>query len=302
MCRGDQENTKRELGAGANVPKYIVFHCSDTSYAISKSQFNQINNYHRDERGFPRSSLGFYVGYHKLVTAGKVYTARLDSDEGAHCNQVRDGLSMNFQSLGICLGFDGDVEMPTLADAIMVRDEIWKWQDLYNIPTTHIFFHRDFAKDKSCPGRLITREWLENLLRREKVAIPTPPPAPVAPPKFTIDIGMLQWLITFLRARGIIVGSQEFSSNNFMNTSSLWLLRLKSFGISLGGMVGTALLGVLFSDQFAALVQEYTGTAFLGTIITLALAELGKHIRNKVVIGRAIRKFGSVSRGDIQLL
>jgi hypothetical protein len=285
-----------------NTPKYIIVHCSDTSYAISKSQFNQINNYHRDERGFPRSSLGFYVGYHKLITGGKVYQARLDSDEGAHCNQVRNGMSMNFQSLGICIGFDGDIEMPTLADAIMMRDEVWAWQDKYNIPTTNILFHRDFAKDKTCPGSLITREWLENLLRRTKVAIPTPPPAPVipAPPAtFTIDIPMLKWLITFLRERGIIIGS---INTNQMDTSSLWLLRLKSFGISFGGMIGTAILGVIFSDQFAALVQEYTGTAFFGTIITLVLAELGKHFRNKIVIGRAQRRFGSVSRGDVQLL
>jgi hypothetical protein len=149
-----------------NNPKYIIFHTSDVSYGISNNQYFSINTYHRDVRQFPVSSLGIYVGYHRLITGGKNIQCRLDTDEGAHCNQVKDGVSMNFQSLGVCIGFDGDVEYPTQADAIMLRDQIWAWQEKYNIPIDRVLFHRDFATNKTCPGKLITRDWLYQLLKK----------------------------------------------------------------------------------------------------------------------------------------
>lgn len=179
----------------SNNPKYILVHCSDVSYRISTSQFKSINDYHRDVRGFPMSVDGNYVGYHRLITGGKNIETRHDNEVGAHCNQVKDGLSMNFQSLGVCIGFDGDVEMPTQADAVMLRDQIWAWQDKYKIPTERVLFHRDFAKDKTCPGKLITRAWLEQLIRRV-------PKIPMD--ELVIDRSMVMKLIELLRKYGII--------------------------------------------------------------------------------------------------
>lgn len=183
-----------------NNPKYIIVHCSDVSYKISTDQLKSINVYHRDVRGFPVSSLGYYVGYHRLITGGKNTQCRLDSDEGAHCNQVKDGLSMNFQSLGVCIGFDGDEEMPSPFDTKVLQDQIWRWQDQYKISNDRVYFHRDFATNKTCPGSLITREWLDRLLIREPEAAIEPKP-PVEP---MVDLGMVMRLIAWLRKNGII--------------------------------------------------------------------------------------------------
>lgn len=149
-----------------NQPKYIIFHCSDVSQTEVKNQLNSINNYHRDVRLFPVSSLGYYVGYHRLITDGKNYKCREDFEEGAHCNNVVNGLSMNFQSLGVCVGFDGDIEMPTTEHTKLLQQQIWEWQDKYKISDENVKFHRDYATAKTCPGRLITREWLDELLKR----------------------------------------------------------------------------------------------------------------------------------------
>lgn len=149
-----------------NKPKYILIHTTDVSVKTLYDQFKSVNTYHRDVRDFPISSLGYFVGYHRLITGGKNYKCREDSDVGAHCNQVVDGLSMNFQSCGVCVGFDGDIEpVPTWAYPLLQK-QVWDWQDKYKIPNERVKFHRDYATGKTCPGSLITKAWLANLLAR----------------------------------------------------------------------------------------------------------------------------------------
>lgn len=154
-----------------NTPKAIVIHCSDVSEKAVFNQLNSINTYHRDTREFPKSSLGYFVGYHYLITGNMVYQCRLDTDEGAHCNQVVNGLSMNFQSIGVCWAGDGDVEYPSSTHYKLLQETVWKIQDTYNIPNTSVYFHRFFQPAKSCPGSLITSTWLSALLERPKVAV-----------------------------------------------------------------------------------------------------------------------------------
>lgn len=137
---------------------------------------------------FPVSSLGYYVGYHYLFTGDKEYQCRADTDEGAHCNQGFDGIrvyeagtydktkisTMNHQSIGLCLGFDGDIEYPSAIQYELLQKRVWQLQDKYNISNDNVYFHRYFAKNKTCPGSLITQAWLDTLLRRP-IVVPLPP-------------------------------------------------------------------------------------------------------------------------------
>lgn len=149
-----------------NKPNRIIVHCSDISEKVAYDQFNSINAYHRDERGFPKSSLGLYIGYHVLITGGKNYKCKEDIDIGAHCNQTINGLTINLQSLGICWGGDGDVEYPSSEHYRLLQAQIWAWQDKYNIPNDRVEFHRKWATAKTCPGSLLNNEWLKQLLTR----------------------------------------------------------------------------------------------------------------------------------------
>jgi hypothetical protein len=152
-----------------NNPKIIVIHNSAVSYKDSYDQLKAINDYHKKghpQAPFPISSLGYYVGYHHLITGGKNYKCRLDSDEGAHCNSQYKGMSVNFQSLGICVGFNGDIEMPPDWAYKLLQEQIWDWQDTYNISNDKVFFHRDFTDQKTCPGNLLSKMWLEQMLKR----------------------------------------------------------------------------------------------------------------------------------------
>lgn len=158
-----------------NNPRYIVIHCSDVPEKTQWDQFASINTYHRDSRGFPRSSLGFYVGYHYLITGGKEYVCKRDFEEGAHCNQLQDGVSMNFQSIGVCVGFDGDVELPSKVHMDLLKGRVRLLQMQYGISNDRIKFHRDFQPAKTCPGVLFTRRYYD-----EYDGI-----KPVSPPQFT---------------------------------------------------------------------------------------------------------------------
>ncbi len=284
---------------GLNIPKYILVHCSDTPYSVSKDQYKSINLYHKDERGFPVSKSGQYVGYHSLITGGKNYRPREDDEIGAHCNQEYDGVNifptgsgiaqtMNLQSLGVCIGFDGDVEYPTQDDAVMLRDQIWAWQDKYGIATKDVRFHRDFATNKTCPGSLITRAWLEQLIRRV-------PKVPVA--ELTVDKSMVLWLITLLRKYGIIKTYGSITNNNQNMQTSLIMLRIKSIAWNLASLVGMTIVSALLSDDFVskllAFVQQNTGTSIWGAVILFIIPEIVKHYRNKYVLGKAQKMFGS---------
>lgn len=181
-----------------NNPRYIVIHCTDVSYRTAYNQFNSVNIYHRDVRDFPISSHGYYVGYHVLITGDTLYECRKDTDEGAHCNQRVNGISMNFQSLGVCVGFDGDIEMPTPRQYELLQRQVWAWQDKYKIPNENVKFHRVYATDKTCPGSLITDAWLKDLLKR---------PAPVVEKPEDSKCAALEKII--IEQKGIIANLQE---------------------------------------------------------------------------------------------
>lgn len=148
-----------------NVPKFVVIHTTDYSYRLLSDQFLACNGWHKD-RDFPLSSLNYYIGYHRLITGDKNYQARFDTEIGAHCNQQENGLSVNFQSLGIAVGFDGDIEQMTGIQYDLLQKQVWEWQDQYLIPNENVRFHRYWARDKTCPGSLITQQWLKDLLVR----------------------------------------------------------------------------------------------------------------------------------------
>ena len=154
-----------------NKPKYIVVHSTDVSFTKNGNQFNAVNNYHQSQ-DFPLSRLGYYVGYHRLITGGTNYHCKHDTEIGAHTNQLENGISINKQSLGVCVGFDGDVEYPRIEDYNLLQKQIWSWQDLYAISNQDVKFHRDFNTSKTCPGSLLGNEWLTNLLRRTPYSKP----------------------------------------------------------------------------------------------------------------------------------
>ena len=149
----------------SNKPRWITVHCTAASHQTAPQQFFAVNRYHKD-RGFPLSSLGYYGGYHILIERdGTELRYREDWEIGAHCNDIQDGLSMNMQSLGVCLAGNFDIEFPTPAQIETLRKRLVKWTQGYpEISYAKILPHRNWSKLKTCYGANLASDWARKLV------------------------------------------------------------------------------------------------------------------------------------------
>ena len=133
-----------------NKPDKIIVH--HTAVSRTYPQFSEVDRYHKS-REFPRSSLGYYIGYHVLIERdGIVRYPRAISDEGAHCK------GQNFTSIGIALAGNFDAEHPSAKQVDKLGITITRLMKLYKIPITRIYPHRRF-RPTSCYGKLLSDKW-----------------------------------------------------------------------------------------------------------------------------------------------
>lgn len=129
-----------------NKPQFIIVHHSASSR--DHTNIDQINAWHK-ARGFPQSSLGYYVGYHYVIFPdGKVFQARNDLEIGAHA-KTADG--MNFKSIGICLAGNYETEELTIGNLDALKNLTDRLCMKYAIPHINIRGHRDVSQT-ACPG------------------------------------------------------------------------------------------------------------------------------------------------------
>lgn len=138
-----------------NTPRQIIVHHS--AAVAPTPQFDAIEEWHT-ARDFPKSSLGYHVGYHYVIEKdGTVRKARLDTDEGAHAKGA------NFHSIGICLVGDFDVEWPTDAQITALGALIETKQKEHNLPVDAIYPHRHVSPT-GCYGSRLPDDWGRQVL------------------------------------------------------------------------------------------------------------------------------------------
>lgn len=139
----------------SNKVEYIIIHHTVTPHYLSAEQTaTSIDPIHK-QRGFSKSSLGLYVGYHYIIDKdGKVKQCRADSDEGCHTREQ----GMNFKSLGISLigNFENDKLIGKQLQALM--DLIAQKVTQYKVPREKVSYHSKF-KATFCPGKDTTRQF-----------------------------------------------------------------------------------------------------------------------------------------------
>ena len=145
---------------GINTPDKIIVHHSTS--LIAMHQAHLIDGWH-EKRDFPKSQLGFFIGYHYVIEKdGTVLQARLVTEGGAHT------VGQNFSSIGICLAGNFDIELPTVAQerslAALIDDEIGRW----HLDSAAIYPHRAFAK-KDCYGTRLSNDWARDVFLRNKI-------------------------------------------------------------------------------------------------------------------------------------
>lgn len=109
------------------------------------------------------------IGYHFGVElVGKRYEALVGRPltmHGAHCYQQ----GMNSKAIGICCVGNYDmIKPPQEMLAVLGYRLIMPLMKIYNIPTSNVVFHREYAEYKSCPGAMFNKthfvRWLEDML------------------------------------------------------------------------------------------------------------------------------------------
>ena len=133
-----------------NTPQKVIVHHSGVS--SSSPQLYAINRYHAnhpDLGPFPKSVLGWYVGYHWIIERDGTKTkTRDDYEDGVHT------IGWNNKSIAICLAGNFDIEAPTVQQLATLRDLI----GAYKLPYS---FHRENQEGRTCPGRYLTREAID---------------------------------------------------------------------------------------------------------------------------------------------
>lgn len=142
------------------IPRRIIWHHS--ADASPEHQFAKIDAYHRKQR-FPKSTLGYYVGYHYVIESdGSVKQARTPTEIGAHDKDE------NVNSIGICLAGDFTRTQPTEKQAAAAALLTAQLCSIFKIPITRIEPHR-WDDDTQCPGLALADDWLvTQYLKRHK--------------------------------------------------------------------------------------------------------------------------------------
>lgn len=126
--------------------KRIIHHSATSKFTT----FASINNYHKKLWNF-KSSLGYYAGYHYVIThTGKLIQARAETEAGAHA------IGFN-NDIGICLIGNFETGKPTRAQL--------KTLSALLSGVTEIFGHKELSATL-CPGKNL-QAWIDTYKKLE---------------------------------------------------------------------------------------------------------------------------------------
>lgn len=143
------KKTWHALGVTNRYINEIIVHCTATVEGVPCT-VEQIDYYHRKERGFKS------IGYHFVIYFdGSVHLGRSIDEAGAHCT------GHNKNSIGVCyvggLGKNREAkDTRTLAQKAALLDLVRRLKRVY--PSASVHGHRDFA-NKACPSFDATNEY-----------------------------------------------------------------------------------------------------------------------------------------------
>ena len=137
-----------------NIPKNIVVHHTGVSYDKNPDQFEATNTYHKSK------GWGMIGYHHEIAKDGTIHKGREHHQPGAHCYQKR----MNYESIGIVLDGNFDIEMPTAAQIKSLKWLLIKISNDYKIHHSKIGPHRNYATYKSCYGSKLADDWASKLV------------------------------------------------------------------------------------------------------------------------------------------
>jgi len=149
-----------------NIPKTaIIHHSADDSPGC---QLEKINRHHKS-KGFPKSSLGWHVGYHRVgCDVHDTHKTREDFEYGAHDR------GENINTISYCMPGNYDVFYPSKRIKAQLGLMLTYWIYTYKISVTDIEPHRKHDVGYKCYGSNLSDHWAQyaylyynfNIIRR----------------------------------------------------------------------------------------------------------------------------------------
>jgi len=133
------------------IKQIIVHHTADASL---QPQLKTVDSHHKKE-GYPKSSLGFFVGYHYLIESdGALVQTRKDDEIGAH------DAGENEESIGIAFAGNFNEQYPLYAQVLAFRALAISLIGKYNIELEDVVPHRKDDKT-DCYGTKLSDVWAQ---------------------------------------------------------------------------------------------------------------------------------------------
>jgi N-acetyl-anhydromuramyl-L-alanine amidase AmpD len=125
--------------------KYLIVHHTATNR--DRTTFEAVKRYHTQVRGWED------IGYHWFINGkGELKKGRDEQWVGAHCKTP--GYSMNFQSLGIALTGNFEIENPAKEQIATLDDLLGRLRTKYSIPKENVLGHKEAEGTSTlCPGK-----------------------------------------------------------------------------------------------------------------------------------------------------
>lgn len=152
------------------IPKFCILHHSDIEHN-GEDQWDRINEEHK-RRNYPRSSLGYHIGYTFIVEeTGIVKRARRIDENQYHavncgtCEADHTGLpagTLNKFSIGICLAGDFTRHNPKELQIRALRGLLDDLFRLHHLGWDDVLLHSE-TKQTACPG-INLREMAQNYI------------------------------------------------------------------------------------------------------------------------------------------
>jgi hypothetical protein len=142
------------------IPTEIIIHCSATKDSGTVS-WSAIRRYHTEVRGW--QDIGYHAGIELVGEKDyEVFLGRPWDKQGAHCRAQ----GMNGHSLGFCFVGDYDKAEPPVRMLELGAKHIAAMCRIFKIPVKDVYGHRDFEKNKTCPGKMFSLDVLRYFVHR----------------------------------------------------------------------------------------------------------------------------------------
>ncbi len=143
-----------------NSKEYIIIHHSAVSRDKNNEQFDAVKRYHIG-KGWGN------IGYHWFIEPdGTIKKGRKENEIGAHCKEKW----MNYRSIGICLAGHFDLEEPTTEQLEALQEVIHNLKLQYKIDPKSVRQHHFYAGYKSCPGKNLPIDVIQQIAKGEYIA------------------------------------------------------------------------------------------------------------------------------------